>query len=98
VLSDNALSLLVPILEETLGWNALQIRDLLKEKAELKTEVFHSAWPASTPCSPDSDALHRSRSSGSTVQTFQAIRVSTPDLVLTKTAIKAQSQTDLDRT
>jgi hypothetical protein len=28
VLSDNALSVLVPILEETLGWNALQIRDL----------------------------------------------------------------------
>jgi len=28
VLSDNALSVLVPILEETLGWNAFQIRDL----------------------------------------------------------------------
>jgi phosphoserine phosphatase len=28
VLSENALSVLVPILEETLGWNALQIRDL----------------------------------------------------------------------
>jgi len=28
VLSDNALSVLVPILEETLGWTALQIRDL----------------------------------------------------------------------
>ncbi|PYJ41030.1 MAG: hypothetical protein DME80_14445 [Verrucomicrobia bacterium] len=44
-----------------------------KEKAELKTGVFHSAWPASAPCSPDSNALRRSRSSGSTVQTFQAI-------------------------
>ena len=28
VLSDNALSVLAPILEETPGWNALQIRDL----------------------------------------------------------------------
>ena len=27
VLSENALSVLVPILEETLGWNALQILD-----------------------------------------------------------------------
>ena len=44
-----------------------------KEKAELKTGVFYSAWPASAPCSPDSNALRRSRSSGSTVQTFQAI-------------------------
>ena len=44
-----------------------------KEKAELKTGVFHSAWPASAPRSPDSNALRRSRSSGSTVQTFQAI-------------------------
>ena len=44
-----------------------------KEKAELKTGVFHSAWPASAPCSPDSNALRRSRSSGSTVQIFQAI-------------------------
>ena len=30
-----------------------------KEKAELKTGVFHSAWPASAHCSPDSNALHR---------------------------------------
>src|SRR6266478_8228080 len=29
VLSENALSVLVPILEETLGWNALQILDPL---------------------------------------------------------------------
>jgi HAD superfamily phosphoserine phosphatase-like hydrolase len=28
VLSDNALSVLIPVLEETLGWNAGQIRDL----------------------------------------------------------------------
>ncbi len=28
VLSENALSVLVPILEETLGWNGAQIRDL----------------------------------------------------------------------
>ena len=28
VLSDNALILLIPILEETLGWNVGQIRDL----------------------------------------------------------------------
>ena len=28
MLSDNALSVPVPILEETPGWNALQIRDL----------------------------------------------------------------------
>jgi hypothetical protein len=28
VLSNNVLSVLVPILEETLGWDALQIRDL----------------------------------------------------------------------
>ena len=28
VLSDNALSVLIPILEETLGWSAIQIRDL----------------------------------------------------------------------
>jgi 2-hydroxy-3-keto-5-methylthiopentenyl-1-phosphate phosphatase len=30
VLSDNALSVLVPILEEILGWNALQIRELFE--------------------------------------------------------------------
>jgi hypothetical protein len=30
-----------------------------KEKAEPKTGVFHSAWPASAPCSPDSNALRR---------------------------------------
>jgi hypothetical protein len=30
-----------------------------KEKAELKTGVFHSARPASAPCSPDSNALPR---------------------------------------
>ena len=35
-----------------------------KEKAELKTGVFHSAWPASAPCSPDSETLRRSRNSG----------------------------------
>jgi hypothetical protein len=30
-----------------------------KEKAELKTGVLHSAWPASAPCSPDFNALRR---------------------------------------
>ena len=30
-----------------------------KEKAELETGVSHSAWPASAPCSPDSNALRR---------------------------------------
>jgi hypothetical protein len=30
-----------------------------KEKAELKTGVFHSAWLASAACSPDFNALGR---------------------------------------
>src|SRR5205823_3036836 len=46
------------------GPDGLKSSPTKKEKAELKTGVFHSAWPASAPCSPDSNALRRSRSSG----------------------------------
>src|SRR6266576_2430789 len=47
------------------GGRGLKSSPTKKEKAELKTGVFHSALPVSAPCSPDSNALRRSRSSGS---------------------------------
>src|SRR5947208_12118556 len=39
------------------GPDGLKSSPTKKEKAELKTGVFHSAWPASAPYSPDSNAL-----------------------------------------
>ena len=41
------------------GPDGLKSSPTKKEKAELKTGVFHSAWPASAACSPDSNALRR---------------------------------------
>ena len=41
------------------GSDGLKSSPTKKEKAELKTGVFHSAWPASAACSPDSNALRR---------------------------------------
>jgi hypothetical protein len=41
------------------GPDGLKSSPTKKEKAELKTGVFHSAWPASVHCSPDSNALRR---------------------------------------
>jgi len=52
VLSENALSVLIPMLEETLGWNAGQIRDLftscgvaIQEWDKVRTDwlTFHRA-------------------------------------------------------
>ena len=43
------------------GPDGLKSSPTKKGKAELETGVFHSAWPASAPCSPDSNALRRSR-------------------------------------
>jgi hypothetical protein len=52
VLSENALSVLIPILEETLGWSASQIRDLfascgvaIQEWDKVRTDwlTFHRA-------------------------------------------------------
>jgi len=41
------------------GPDGLRSSPTKKEKAELKTGVFHSVWPASAACSPDSNALRR---------------------------------------
>ena len=41
------------------GPDGLKSSPTKKEKAELKTGVFHSAWPASVHCSPDPNALRR---------------------------------------
>ena len=41
------------------GPDGLKSSPTKKEKAALKTGVFHSAWPASVHCSPDSNALRR---------------------------------------
>ncbi len=41
------------------GPDGLKSSPTKKEKAELKTGVSHSAWPASAPCLPDSNALCR---------------------------------------
>jgi hypothetical protein len=41
------------------GPDGLKSSPTKKEKAELKTGVFHSAWPTSAACSPDSNALRR---------------------------------------
>jgi len=52
VLSENALSVLIPVLEETFGWNAVQIRDLftlcgiaIQEWDKIRTDwlTFHRA-------------------------------------------------------
>jgi len=41
------------------GPDGLKSSPTKKEKAALKTGVFHSAWPASVHCSPDPNALRR---------------------------------------
>ena len=41
------------------GPDGLKSSPTKREKAERKTGVFHSAWPASAPCSPASNALRR---------------------------------------
>ena len=41
------------------GPDGLKSSPTKKEKAALKTGVFHSAWPASAACSPGSNALRR---------------------------------------
>jgi len=58
------------------GPDGLKLSPTKKEKAELKTGVFHSAWPAPAPLFTGFQRSLSLAKQKSTVRSFQAIRVS----------------------